>query len=94
MPRKPPTYTPREVTALKAADRVVARTVITGTGRWAEQEFYPAPGQSIRDKLAEIQAEIAANPALKRVALYVGGIVNNERMIANVPHNFIPEELA
>ena len=76
---------------IDAADRVVARVVIAG--EWKEMEFWPLRGQTVRSRLAEIQAEFAANPALARVCLYVGGIVNGNRMIANVPHNFVPEEL-
>lgn len=89
--RRPPTYTPRELKAIAAADRVVARIIFAG--EWKEMEFWPLKGQSVRSRLAEVQAEIATNPALARVCLYVGGIVNGERMIANVPHNMIPEEI-
>ena len=89
--RKAPTYTPREILALKAADRVVGR--IRLAGEWREMEFWPLAGQSVRSKLAEVQAEIQADPACARICLYVGGIVNGERMIANVPHDFIPAEL-
>ena len=86
-----PTYTPRELKAIAAADRVVARIIIAG--EWKEMEFWPLAGQSVRSRLAEVQAEIAGNPALARVCLYVGGMVDGERMIANVPHNLIPEEI-
>lgn len=89
--RKAPTYTPRELLALEAADRVVARIIIAG--EWKEMEFWPLPGQSVRSRLAEVQAEIVGNNSLARICLYVGATVNGERMIANVPHNLIPQEL-
>lgn len=89
--RKAPTYTPREMLALKAADRIVGRLRIAG--EWKEMEFWPMAGQTVRSKLAEVQAEIAADPACARICLYVGAVVNGERMIANVPHNLIPAEL-
>lgn len=89
--RKAPVYTPRELLALEAADRVVARIIIAG--EWKEMEFFPLVGQSVASKLAEVQKEIAGNRSLARICLYVGGMVNGERMIASVPHNLIPEEL-
>lgn len=89
--RRAPTYTPRELLAFGSADRIVARIVIAG--EWKEMEFFPLAGQSVRSRLAEVQSEIAGNRSLTRICLYVGGVVNGERMIANVPHNMIPEEL-
>lgn len=90
-PKRAPTYTPRELLAFNAADRIVARIVIAG--EWKEMEFWPLAGQSVRSRLAEVQAEIAGNNSLARICLYVGGMVNGERMIANVPHDLIPQEL-
>lgn len=89
--RKAPTYTPRELKAIAAADRIVARIIIAG--EWKEMEFWPLEGQSVRSRLAEIQNELSGNRSLAKVCLYVGGMVDGERMIANVPHNLIPEEL-
>lgn len=88
---RPPTYTPREMEAFGAADRVVARVCVMGD--WKEQELFPSPGQSVRDKLAEVQHAIRHNRDFSKISLYVGGEVRGERMIASVRHDQIPDEL-
>lgn len=90
-PKKAPSYAPREMAAIRAADRIVCRVRIAG--EWKEMVFWPMAGQTVRARLIEIQAEMAADAACARVCLYVGGMINGEYMIANVPHDFVPEEL-
>ena len=89
-PRKEPGYTSREQIALDNADRVVCRVKIQG--EWKEQEFFPAAGQTVRQKLAEVQAALRHTPSVRGVCVYVGGIDprTGERMIASVPHDWIP----
>lgn len=86
-----PTYTPREMEAFAAADRIVARLCVMGT--WHEQEFLPSPGQTVRSKLAEVQMALRHHRDFSKICLYVGGMVRGERMIASVRHDLLPEEL-
>jgi hypothetical protein len=88
---KLPTYTPRDLLAFENADRVVARIRINR--EWKEQEFYPVSGQTVREKLAEVQHALRHNRDFSSIALYVGGFHNGERMIASVRHDHLPEEL-
>lgn len=89
--RKEPTYTPREQLALDNADRVVARVLLSG--KWAEKDFFPDPGTTVRQCLETVQAQLRHSPSLKGVCLYVGAEVNGERMIAAMPHDWVPANL-
>lgn len=88
---KPPSYTPREMEAFAAADRVIARLSIMG--EWKETEFFPSPGQTVRNKLAEVQTALRHHRDFSKICLYIGGIVRGERMTASVRHDLLPEEL-
>lgn len=86
-----PTYTPREIEAFDHADCVIARVHLAG--EWREQVFLPGPGQSVRDKLVEVQHALRHHRDFSQIALYVGGTVRGERMIASVRHDLVPDEL-
>lgn len=76
---KPPSYSPREYAALAAADRVVIRR--WHEGRWIEAEFKGA----VVPILTTVQKFLADHPRESEgIILYVGGMVNGERMLANV----------
>jgi len=90
---KTPTYNERELRAVRAADRVVARVRIQG--QWRETEFFPAKGQTIRQKLEEVQASLRHSPSFAGICLYVGAVLDGERHIASVSHDpiAIPTQL-
>lgn len=92
-PRKDPTYTPREQIALDNADRVVLRVMIAG--EWKEKEEFPSQGLSLLMTLNRLQNELRHSPDLRGVCLYVGGLDprTGERMIASVPHDWVPENI-
>jgi hypothetical protein len=87
---KEPVYTSREQKALDAADRVVLRVMVLG--EWKEKEIM-AEGRTVRAVLEETQGQLRHTPSLKGVCLYVGAIVDGERMIASMPHEWIPASL-
>ena len=84
---KPPTYTPREMEAIKNADRVIVRILREGKG-WVEEEFFPKEGQSLAQRLGEVQKAIKIMETRiagsARMIIYIGGVVRGERMIAAV----------
>lgn len=87
-----PTYTPREMQAFQAADRVIARVFLNGA--WKEQQFLPGPGQTVRNKLAEVQHALRHHiDPNSGIVLYIGGPVNGEVMRAAVRRDSIPDEL-
>jgi hypothetical protein len=88
---KLPTYTPRDLLAFASADRVVARVWIRG--EWKEQEFFPEPGQSVRDRLRVTQEALRHHRDFSKVMLYVAGKHKGELVKASVRHDHIPEEL-
>jgi hypothetical protein len=97
--QRPATYTPREEAVLKTADRVVVRHLVYVAGKpekhWEELELFPVRGQTIEQKLKEVQDALAIVEksvlAAHNAVLYVGAIINRERQIANVSKTEIPE---
>lgn len=87
---KEPVYTSREQLALDNADRVVMRVFIAG--EWKEKEVMAAP-HTVRQCLEAVQKELRHTPTLKGVCLYVGAMVRDERMIAAMPHDWVPASL-
>ena len=88
---KAPTYTPRDLLAFAHADRIVCRVRLNG--EWKEQEFLPAAGQTVRGKLAEVQAALRHHRDFSQICLYVGGMVDGQRITASVRHDLMPVEL-
>lgn len=91
--RRDPSYTPREQIALDHADRIVLRVLIAG--EWKEKEERATPGCTLLMTLHRIQTELRHSPDLRGVCLYVGGPDprTGERMIAAVPHEWVPENV-
>lgn len=92
-PRKEPTYTPREEIALKNADSIVMRVRISG--KWKERAVEAPPGSTLLSTLEFIQHQLRHSPDVRGVVLYVGGAdpKTGERMIAAVPHDWVPENV-
>jgi hypothetical protein len=89
---KGPTYTPRELEALKNARRVVARVHLNGA--WKEQVFEPEKLETPRDCLIRVQHALRFHRDFAGIVLYVEGqMKDGTKMRANVPHNWVPEEL-
>jgi len=84
---KPPTYTPRELEAIRNADRVIVRVLREGRG-WVEEEFFPKEGQKLAKRVREVRKAVKLMETRiagsARMVIYVGGIVRGERMIAAV----------
>jgi hypothetical protein len=83
---KPTFYTPREMEAIRAADRVVLR-VLTGQGEWAVREFFPRKerGENLVHCLNSVEAAVDRYmPKNARACLYVAGMVRGELMMAAV----------
>jgi hypothetical protein len=88
---KLPTYTPRDLAAFANADRVVCRAWVDGD--WKEVEFFPEPGQSVRDRLAITNHALRHHKDFSKVMLYVGGLVDGILVKASVRHGEVPVEL-
>lgn len=93
---RPPSYAPRELTAIRAADRVVARVLVRG--QWREQEFRPDPAlgeTTVRQCLARVQAALRHTPSLAGICLYVAAVVDGQELRASVSTDplLVPSEL-
>lgn len=88
---KIPSYSPRELEVIANADRVVARVYLNG--QWKEQEFFPDPGQTVRERLEVTQHALRHHRDFSQICLYLGAEINGERATAAVPHDYIPLEL-
>jgi len=91
-------YTWREMQAIRHADRVVARILspsVRGTARvWQETEFFPIGGEHILRTLARVRVcrNIMTHPRRDNIVLYLGAMVNGERLLAVVPKIELPIE--
>lgn len=95
--RKPPTYTPRELEAIRHAEHVLLRLHHTGVG-WTEGRVCPGEHETLAQCLRRVQADIhlmrEAHPELQRVALYVEGEHPlHGTMMAAVPRDMVPVEI-
>jgi len=95
-PMKAPSYHPREVMAIEAADRIILKVRIGGVGgEYAEKVIFAQPGKLLRETLAEVQSEVRGNPKLAKVLIYLGAPIgmNDEVMVASVGQHHVPPEL-
>jgi hypothetical protein len=87
---KPPAYTPREMDALRHADRIVVRrwfapSSLGDSGRWEERTLWPEEGESVAQTLGRVQKALAQIVSSDDLLLYVGGLVNGEVALAHAP---------
>lgn len=88
---KQPAYNINEMRAIENADRVFIRVFVNG--RWLEQDMFPAEGQTVRQKVAEVQAAQRHLRYERGINIYVAADVEGQRLIAAMPTNFVPEVL-